>query len=156
VRQVTLAETESDVRACWPVMAQLRGQLDVAAFVRAVERQRAEGYRLAFIREGDAVRCVAGFRIGHNLAWGRFLYIDDLVTDQAARSEGYGGELFDWCVDFARREGCDQLHLDSGVQRFDAHRFYLHKRMRISSHHFALALTHLRHHPEKTFVISGG
>ena len=135
---ISLAETELQIRSCWPVMAQLRGQLDEADFVRAVERQRAEGYRLAFIAEQGIVRSVAGFRIGHNLAWGRFLYIDDLVTDESARSTGLGGELFDWCVEFARREGCNQLHLDSGVQRFDAHRFYLQKRMRISSHHFQM------------------
>jgi GNAT superfamily N-acetyltransferase len=138
--RVILAETESDVRACWPVLAQLRGHLDEASFALAVEQQRAEGFQLAFIREGGVVRSVAGFRIAHNLAWGRFLYIDDLVTDVAARSRGLGDELFDWCVEFARREGCQQLHLDSGVQRFDAHRFYLRKRMRISSHHFQLAL----------------
>jgi GNAT superfamily N-acetyltransferase len=136
--RVILAESESDVRGCWPVMTQLRGHLDESAFVRAVEQQRAEGYRLAFVREDGVVRAVAGFRIGHNLAWGRFLYIDDLATDEAARSRGLGGELFDWCVEFARREDCQQLHLDSGVQRFDAHRFYLRKRMRISSHHFKM------------------
>jgi GNAT superfamily N-acetyltransferase len=62
------------------------------------------------------------------------------VTDQAARSKGIGGELFNWCVEFARQERCDQLHLDSGVQRFNAHRFYLQKRMRISSHHFQMVL----------------
>ncbi|MGZ5023946.1 MAG: GNAT family N-acetyltransferase, partial [Chthoniobacterales bacterium] len=33
------------------------------------------------------------------------------------------------------------LTLDSGVQRFDAHRFYLMKRMKISSHHFVLDLS---------------
>jgi hypothetical protein len=32
------------------------------------------------------------------------------------------------------------LHLDSGVRRFDAHRFYLNKRMNISSHHFSMVL----------------
>jgi hypothetical protein len=32
------------------------------------------------------------------------------------------------------------LDLDSGVTRFDAHRFYLRERMHIQSHHFALAL----------------
>jgi hypothetical protein len=30
--------------------------------------------------------------------------------------------------------------LDSGVQRFGAHRFYLRRRMDITSHHFALDL----------------
>lgn len=138
--EIRLAQSESDVRACWPVMAQLRDRLDEAAFVRAVERQRAEGYRLAFLRDAGAVRAVVGFRLGHNLAWGRFLYIDDLITDETSRSRGRGGELFDWCVELARREGCAQLHLDSGVWRYDAHRFYLRKRMSISSHHFRLEL----------------
>jgi hypothetical protein len=51
-----------------------------------------------------------------------------------------GGALFDWLVQLAREHECRELHLDSGVQRFDAHRFYLGKRMHITSHHFALKL----------------
>ncbi len=66
--------------------------------------------------------------------------VDDLVTDAAARSHGYGAALFDWLVAEARRLDCRQLSLDSGVQRFDAHRFYLRKRMSITAHHFTLKL----------------
>jgi hypothetical protein len=45
----------------------------------------------------------------------------------------------DWMIDEAKRLYCDELHLDSGVgpDRADAHRLYLNKRMRISSHHFS-------------------
>jgi GNAT superfamily N-acetyltransferase len=53
---------------------------------------------------------------------------------------GYGTKLFDWLVDYARAENCQQLTLDSGVQRFAAHRFYLRQRMEITSHHFTLKL----------------
>ncbi|MEP7148953.1 MAG: GNAT family N-acetyltransferase, partial [Acidobacteriota bacterium] len=56
------------------------------------------------------------------------------------RSKGYGGELFDWIVDLARAENCDHVRLLSGVQRFDAHRFYLMKRMNIEAHYFTLSL----------------
>jgi hypothetical protein len=66
-----------------------------------------------------------GYRIMESLYAGRFCYVDDLVTDQTARSLGYGGALFDWLVAEARAAGCGRLELDSGVQRFDAHRFYL-------------------------------
>ena len=45
---------------------------------------------------------VAGFRILHSLAWGRFCYVDDLVTDEQSRSEGLGAELMDWLLAFAR------------------------------------------------------
>ena len=71
---------------------------------------------------------------------GRLLYVEDLVTREADRSAGYGGKLFDWLVQQARAHQCDHFELDSGVQRFDAHRFYLMKRMKIASHHFSLQL----------------
>ena len=75
------------------------------------------------------------------LAWGRAMYVDDLVTAARARSKGYGGPLFDWLVALAKKEGRAQFHLDSGVQRHDAHRFYLQKRMDITAYQFAMNLT---------------
>lgn len=135
---IRLAASDADIESCFPVMAELRPHLPAGEWVARVRRQERSGYRLAFLTDGGAVRAVAGFRIAEFLAWGRILYIDDLVTAAATRSKGHGGALFDWCVALAKREGCDELHLDSGVQRFGAHRFYLRKGMRISSHHFAL------------------
>ena len=69
------------------------------------------------------------------------MYVDDLVADESSRSQGHGGALFDWLVRHAKESACSQLHLDSGVQRFSAHRFYLAKRMQIVCHHFSLELS---------------
>jgi GNAT superfamily N-acetyltransferase len=66
--------------------------------------------------------------------------VDDLVTDEALRSKSYGRQMLSWLIDQARAEGCESFELDSGVQRFDAHRFYLSNRMIISGHHFRLKL----------------
>jgi len=112
---IRLAETDEEIRACFPVMAQLRPHLDAEGFVARVRRQMGGGYRLAFLEDGGRVAAVAGFRVTENLAWGRFLYVDDLVTDGGSRSQGYGERIFDWLVAEAGREGCDELHLDSGV-----------------------------------------
>ena len=118
---------------------------DEDEFVQRVDDvQRAEGYRLEGVFE-DGTRhavAVAGFRIGHMLAWGRFLYVDDLSTLPEARRRGYGRMLLDWLGDEARRLDCEQLHLDSGVtaERFDAHRLYLNAGLAISSFHFARRL----------------
>ncbi len=139
--KVQLASTPEEVAACVAVLRQLRPQLAEAELTARIARQAASGYHLAFAAgEGGAALGVAGFRVGESLAWGRHLYVDDLVTDASARSRGVGQALFAWLVDHARAAGCAQLHLDSGVQRFEAHRFYLRQRMRISSHHFALEL----------------
>lgn len=138
---VELATTEDEIRECYPVMAELRPHIDSAEkFVAQVHRQRELGFQLAFIREGNSVVAVAGYRIGEALAWGKYLYVYDLVTSAKSRSRGHGKQLLDWLADVARKNHCEQLHLDSGVQRFDAHRFYLRERMDITSHHFARKL----------------
>ncbi len=130
-----------EIRRCYPVMEQLRPHLDETAFCAQVARQFAtERYHLAALESEGAIVAVTGYRYLENLIYGPHLYVDDLITDEAHRGRGFGGLLFDWLVAEARREGCRALHLDSGVQRFAAHRFYLGKRMVITSRHFGLAL----------------
>jgi GNAT superfamily N-acetyltransferase len=110
-----------------------------AWIARVDELQRPEGYRLAAaFDDGEEAVAVAGFRLGHNLAWGRFIYVDDLSTLPAARGRGHGAALLDWIFEEARRLGCDELHLDSGSipERWAAHRLYHRTGMSISAHHF--------------------
>ena len=137
---VYLAQTDADILLCFPVLAELRPHLVEAQFVERVRRQAQEsGYALAFVEE-RGVKAVAGFRVAEFLAWGKILYVDDLITLSEDRSKGHGRILFEWLVARARDAGCAEFHLDSGVQRFDAHRFYLRQRMAISAHHFSLKL----------------
>ncbi|MBA2671589.1 MAG: GNAT family N-acetyltransferase [Gemmatimonadetes bacterium] len=124
---IRLARSEAEIRGCFPVMRQLRTHLRETDFVDTIRRQQTGGYLLAYLESDGSVRAVAGYRFIDNLYSGRLLYVDDLSTDEAVRSRGHGGRLFDWLVERAREEGCNTLELDSGVQRFDAHRFYLTK-----------------------------
>ena len=137
---IRLVESDEDIGRCFPVMLQLRPHLQPEQFLPTVRAQEAGGYRLAMLEDGGEVRAVAGYRVMDNLVSGRILYVDDLVTDSAVRSKGHGKALLGWLEARAREAGCRTLELDSGVQRFDAHRFYLTNRMIISSHHFRLTL----------------
>jgi len=125
---------------CLSVMQELRPHLREADFVERIRRQQAAGYVLAWLECDGAVLAVAGFRLIDNLASGRVLYVDDLVTREAERSRGNGAELYAWLAEQARAAGCATLELDSGVHRFDAHRFYFGRRMHISSYHFRMPL----------------
>jgi len=115
---------------------------DPATLVQHIDEiQRPQGYRVcAAFEEGqaDAVS-VAGFRVIENLAWGRTIYVDDLVTRTGHRSQGSADAVFRWVEAEAQRLGCDELHLDSGVgpHRQPAHRFYFAHGMRIASFHFS-------------------
>ena len=138
--EVRIANTDDEIRSGHPVMRQLRPAYDPDELVVKVRRQEPDGYGLALLIDDDEVVALAGYRISENLAWGKFLYVDDLVTDAERRSCGYGRKLLDWLATTARDAACDELHLDSGVERFGAHRFYLLQGMDITSHHFQRAL----------------
>jgi GNAT superfamily N-acetyltransferase len=139
--KISVAKTPAQIARCHAVMRELRPQFRRRdRFVKRVRLQQRDGYSLAFLEAGGEVRAVAGYRILESLFSGRFMYVDDLVTRATDRSAGYGGGLLDWLAERARGEGCENLELDSGVQRFDAHRFYFKKRMKISSYHFAIKL----------------
>ena len=139
VREVS---TEEEVRAVSPVVLQLRTHLSQEEMVSAVERMRREaGFRLiaAYGDEGGGPVGAAGFRVYEMLAYGKILYVDDLVTAGDVRSGGVGKALLGWLEREARRAGCTGLHLDSGVQRARAHRFYFREGMAIYNFHFAKA-----------------
>lgn len=137
-RLIQIAETETDTLRCFDVMHELRPHLTRQEFIERVARQRAQGYHLAFLECAGVVRSVTGYRLLETLAWGRIMHVDDLVTCGADHGGGFGSALLDWLIREAKQAGCAQLHLDSGVQRFGAHRFYLHKGLDITCHHFAL------------------
>lgn len=136
-----LCESDAEIEACFDVMRQLRPHLERAEFLDRVRLQQAGGYQLAALDADPGVpAAVGGFRLLEQLCCGRVLYVDDLVTDETVRSRGAGRVLLMWLADLARARGCDELHLDSGVQRADAHRFYFRERMHITGYHFRLAL----------------
>ena len=142
MEKIRLIESQEDIRRCYDVMAEWRTDRRMDEFVSQVGRQmERQGYKLACLENAGDVAAVAGFRFIEMLAWGRAMYVDDLVTAARARSKGYGGRLFDWLVALAKKEGCAQFHLDSGVQRHGAHRFYFQKRMDITAYQFAMNLT---------------
>jgi GNAT superfamily N-acetyltransferase len=139
--RVKLAETDGEIASCFPVMAELRPHVKEEEFLGRVRRQQSDGgYELALLENEGAVRAVAGFRIYECLAFGKFMYVDDLVTGGGERSRGHGRAIFDWLAGYAKKRGCEELHLDSRVHRHGAHRFYLRNRMDITAHHFGLKL----------------
>lgn len=116
---------EADVRALFGLMRQLRPQLRSAdAFADYWKRQADAGYRLVAIHEDGTAQALASYRLQENLVHGRFLYVEDLVTDAGARGRGHGERLMAWLHAQARSSGCARLVLDTGLDNVLAHRFY--------------------------------
>jgi len=97
---------------------------DARELVERVRRQQAARYRLLAAWRDDAVIGLAGYRLEENLIHGLFVYVDDLVTTEAARRSGIGARLLDAVAAEGRRLGCARLVLDTGLDNVLAHRFY--------------------------------
>jgi len=111
--------------ACFPVIRQLRPSLHNADdWLDRSWRMAADGYRvLAAWRERRAV-AVAGYRVARNLIHGRFLYVDDLVTEPEERGSGLGARLLDELASIAAAAGCDRMVLDTAADNLAARRFF--------------------------------
>ena len=92
--------------------------------------------RMALAVDGNEVRGLAVYRWHENTFDGIKFYVDDLVTDDAHRSEGVGHALVAHLEEKARKLGANGLSLDSGTQRSQAHKFYFRKGFVIPSFNF--------------------
>ena len=136
---IKLARTGEDLRRAFPAVKELRPFLEEAEYMTMVKRMIAGGYHLAMLElEDGTVTCVGGFRIDEMFHRGKGVYVDDLSTLEAHRSKGYGAKVLDFIIEYCKKEDVVCIHLDSGVQRFAAHRFYLRYGFDITSHHFAM------------------
>ncbi|WP_052692225.1 GNAT family N-acetyltransferase [Teredinibacter purpureus] len=138
--EIEIAQRVSTIKGCFPLMLELRPHLQLEGFVASVERmQRSTGYQLAVLTDGS-VKAVAGFRVSEWLHTGRYLELEELVTQATERSRGYGGALFDWLCNYARDEKCNEVRLVSGVARERAHAFYQKKGMVFEAKYYSMCV----------------
>jgi GNAT superfamily N-acetyltransferase len=140
---IKLMENDTDIMSCFYVLKQLRTHLEVETFLDTIHTlQKNYNYQLLAVIPDNEVKAVAGYRIAESLAWGKYMYVDDLITDEKSRASGYAKLLVSWLEGEARKQDCEQFHLDSaaGPHRYDAHRFYLKNKMDITAHHFQKSL----------------
>jgi GNAT superfamily N-acetyltransferase len=138
--EIKIAAAEEDILKCWDVMFVLRPHLIKENFVSIIKEMINEGYTLAFIEEDAKAAAAVGFRYLQFLYNGKHFYIDDLSTLPEYRGKGYAGKLLDYVIDKAKTNGLKTVTLDSGYQRFDAHRLYLNKGFTLNCHHFSKTL----------------
>lgn len=86
-----IAMSDQEIQSCFPVMKQLRPNLQQESFLQTIRAMQTEGYQMGYIKVDSKVVAVAGFRICINLAAeGKALYFYDLVTCEQFRSRGPG------------------------------------------------------------------
>lgn len=135
------AENDDDLRACFPVMRQLRPHLlDEADFSQRLRRMASQHYHLLAVWKGSTPLALAGYRLQENLIYGRFLYVDDLVSAAGHRGRQFGARLLAELRQVAARENCEKLVLDTGLSNALAQRFYFRQGLLTEAVRFASTL----------------
>ena len=119
--QVRELSSDVDIVAAFPLARELRDRIREDTFLAEVRRQQREGYRLFGGFEGDRLVSLAGVRRSHTLSRGEHLFVDDLVTAEAARGRGHGAEMLRALAALATEDGVPRVYLDA---RATARGFY--------------------------------
>jgi GNAT superfamily N-acetyltransferase len=119
--------TEEQWIQAYPIMNQLRTDLNLNTYLELLRDMNKEGYRLIALIDKNHIVALAGIHMSINFYNQRYVFINDLVTDSSNRSKGYGEKLLNYIHDWARNKGAQYVSLESGIQRKTAHRFYEEK-----------------------------
>lgn len=130
--------TEEEIKYCYEMMHQIREDLTERDFLSAISEQLKNGYKIVYVIQDEEIICIAGFTIGDKLSWGKYLFIEDFVTNKSIKSIEAAKALLDFIKIYAKQQKCNSIHLDSSIQKEEAHKFYLSQEMKIDSYHFSI------------------
>ena len=102
--------------------------------------QRHSHYELYGAYDGDDLVAVCGAWVATKLWCGRYLEIDNIVTDPNRRSKGAGTRLMQAMETLARERECEILVLDSYASNTASHRLYHRLGFEIKGFHFVKEL----------------
>lgn len=138
---IKVLKTYDEIAGSFDAFLELRPHLSSKeVFVAQVMEQYKEGYEIIAIHEQEEIVACIGFRFLTTLAWGKILYIDDLITKEKTRGKGYGKILLGHTIQIAKKRLCKEVHLDTGHARHAAHKVYLKQGFEFNCHHLALKL----------------
>jgi ribosomal protein S18 acetylase RimI-like enzyme len=118
-------KTPLDLKRCYPVMKELRANLDFETFVDIYEKAHVDnGYEIVAVEKDSQIVALMGYRLLHDYVHGKHVYIDDLVTTEAVRSQGVGEKLLKHAESIAEKNNCKNLRLCTGIENEQGKKFY--------------------------------
>ncbi|MBL7715484.1 MAG: GNAT family N-acetyltransferase [Bdellovibrionales bacterium] len=118
-------QSESDLRSAFSILKELRKDLNWDDFLSLYDKAKdADGYGLWLAFETEKPVGVMGMRILYDYVHGKHLYIDDLVTTEAARSKGIGSKMLKFAEGYCAETNCNLLRLSTGTENEGGKKFY--------------------------------
>ena len=135
--------TTKEIEKIIPVFKELRPHKTEDELRQLFPIAFQEGYKVAYIGTDQLAFSIIGFRIQTVIFSGKTLKVDDLATLSSQKNKGYAKSLFQWVKEYAKKENCEHINLDSGFHRHDAYKFYLNQGLYVESLHFGRKVAEL-------------
>ncbi|MFF2754415.1 GNAT family N-acetyltransferase [Psychrobacillus sp. NPDC058041] len=119
--QIKILETNEDWKSAYPLIQQLRPHLSEDRYSELLKQMPT--YQGWVIVDGT-YKAFIGFEERLNFYNEKHLFVLDFVTNENERSKGYGESLMNALFKYAKEYHFAYVALESGLERYDAHRFY--------------------------------
>ena len=140
IMEIKQATSKEDFINCFSVVVTFLPSLHLDHYLNQILQMLDETYQLIFTEEESKAVAICGYRFITLLHGGKSIYIDNLYTHPSYRGRGHATALLNHLLNEAKMNGIQSVHLDSGQQQGEAHRFYLKHEFNITSQHYLLEL----------------
>ncbi|MEZ4813725.1 MAG: GNAT family N-acetyltransferase [Bdellovibrionota bacterium] len=101
----------AEFQKVYKVIVQLRPHLTEERCSELLGEMLKESYELWALEEDGSIKGLVGFRVYTDFVRGAHIYVDDLVVDKEARSQGIGARLLEFVAQEARLRNFPSLRL---------------------------------------------
>lgn len=128
-------KTLEEMFAVFDVLAHMYPNMSRPEYEAILPERVETGYRMLGVFDGEKCICSAGFWISYRFYCGKFIQLDNMVTLPDARSKGVGKLVVDFIKNTGKSDGCKKVLVDTYVENFSAHRFFLREGFIIRGYH---------------------
>lgn len=119
-----------------PLVQQLYPDMTKEKYEEMLRDMIPNSYTQVVVLDGEKCVGLSGIWFNTKLWTGKYIELDNVVTDKSHRSKGVGKLINDFAAEKAKQLGCRFIVLDAFTENRDAHRFYFRDGYVIRGFHF--------------------
>jgi len=125
--EIRTLQTKEEMLTNFQLLLEVYPKLELEAYSNELDHMLPHNYGQTCVYKDGICVALTGYWIGYKLWCGKYMELDNVVVSAKERSSGIGDTLFDYMKNFAEREECTMLALDSYTDNFKAHKFFYKK-----------------------------
>jgi GNAT superfamily N-acetyltransferase len=117
-------KTKEEMLKCFDILHEVYNTFTLEEYDRELDVMLPHNYGQVVVMDGETIAGLTGYWIGSKLWCGKYMELDNVVVAESYRSKGVGQLLFKFMEEWAIKEKCTMLALDSYASNIKAHKFF--------------------------------